>query len=391
MNNKYDTKCEIHNDQDIKLICSICKVLVCTECIVSDHNGHKFEKMKEDNTKPIFEEFKNNHLQNLEKQLDINKAFLEKSNSFFKSLEDKHNQNIGTIKKGFRELINLLQLIEIDKIKQLETLYDENQYINTNISTTIDYSLFNINFILNKYKDTINQLNFEQIIINSDQHIEISKHCYQSQRLIKENQDENKINHLISQYKNVDIINNSERFRDSIKEIFQIIFKPIDSKKDLKRVTVSGREYFIFKNYGFIPNGTTCVAIPPSVDTIQIESIPTSVKNLILLDGFDVQLTEGMLPQSIEFLLVGAIKKPLLKGSIPNGVKTLILLDGFKQEISEIPQSVCQMYICDIPHTKFPFTRTIFKTSKYKHQLLHPHSLICNAQLNLDIKIIVKE
>ncbi|EAL60765.1 hypothetical protein DDB_G0293352 [Dictyostelium discoideum AX4] len=46
-------------------------------------------------------------------------------------------------------------------------------------------------------------------------------------------------------------------------------------------------------------NGTTHVAIAPSTKTIKTGSIPTSVQALLLLDGFNVELTEGMLPQSI--------------------------------------------------------------------------------------------
>ncbi|KAM9953459.1 hypothetical protein ACTFIR_008530 [Dictyostelium discoideum] len=274
--NKYDNKCAIHKEYDIKLICSTCKIVVCIECIVSGHTGHKFDHIDVENSKEIFEEFKNNHIQNLDKQIDINN--------------------------------------------------DNNNY----------------------------------------QHIEILKHCHQSKILIKDNQNENKINDLINQYKNVNIVNNSEQVRNSIKEIFEISNSvSITNENDPKRVTLRGYEYFIYKNDSIVPNGTKFVAISPSTKTIKIGSIPTSVQSLLLLDGFNVQLIEGMLPQSIKSLLVGAIKKPLLKGSIPNRVKYLYLLDGFNQEITEIPPSAC-LFLFDTPLTNFPFPNIIFRTPKYK-------------------------
>ncbi|KAM9953457.1 hypothetical protein ACTFIR_008528 [Dictyostelium discoideum] len=375
--NKYDNKCALHKDFDIRLVCSTCKVVVCDGCIVSDHNGHKFDFINAENSKEIFEEFKNNHIQNLDKQIGVNNELLNKSNNLFKSLEDKHTENVNTITEEFKELSKLLQIIEIDKIKQLVTLYDENKDINTIISTTIHNNLNNINLITNKYKNTINHINIDQIINNNNnnnnyQHIEILKHCYQSQLLIKDNQNENKINELINQYKNVNIVNNSEQVKESIKEIFEISNSlSITNEKDPKRVTVVGHEYFIYKDDSIIPNGTAFVAIAPSVKTIKIGSIPTSVKALVLLDGFNVQLTEGMLPQSIIHLLVGAIKKPLLKGSIPNGVNYLFLLDGFNQEITEIPQSVISFYLFDTLFKNVPLSKIIFRSPKYKQQLTH--------------------
>ncbi|KAM9963580.1 hypothetical protein ACTFIW_006813 [Dictyostelium discoideum] len=377
--NKYDNKCAIHKEHKIKLICATCKVVVCVKCILSDHNGHRFDSIDVENSKAIFEEFKNNHLENLDKQIGINNELLNESNNLFKSLEDKHTENVNTITEVFKELSKLLPIIEIDKIKQLVTLYDENKDINTNISTTIHDNLNNINLITNKYKNTINHINIDQIINNNnDQHIEILKHCSQSQLLIKDNQNENKINELMNQYKNVNIVNNSEHVKESIKEIFEISNSlSITNVKDPKRVTsgvFGGAEYFIYKDDSIIPNGTTHVAIAPSVKTIKVGSIPTSVQSLILLDGFNVQLTEGMLPQSIISLLVGAIKKPLLKGSIPSSVIGLFLLDGFNQEITEIPQSVKELLLFDTPLANFPYPKIlIHRSTKYKQQLTHPN------------------
>ncbi|EAL67497.1 hypothetical protein DDB_G0279881 [Dictyostelium discoideum AX4] len=108
--NKYDNKCAIHKEHDIKMICATCKVVVCVECILLDHNGHKFDRIGVENSKEIFE-------------------LLNESINLFKPLEDKHTENVNTITEVFKELSKLLQIIEIDKIKQLVTLYDENKDI----------------------------------------------------------------------------------------------------------------------------------------------------------------------------------------------------------------------------------------------------------------------
>ncbi|KAM9988867.1 hypothetical protein ACTFIY_004897 [Dictyostelium cf. discoideum] len=98
----------------------------------------------------------------------------------------------------------------------------------------------------------------------------------------------------------------------------------ISNVKDPIRYTARGVKYFIYSNDSIVPVGTTHVAIAPS-------SIPTSVEYLALLNGFDVQLTEGMLPKTIEFLFIGAIKKPILKGSIPDGIR---YFPKYKQQLT---------------------------------------------------------
>ncbi|KAM9946411.1 hypothetical protein ACTFIT_004718 [Dictyostelium discoideum] len=103
-----------------------------------------------------------------------------------KSTKDKHTENVNSFTEEFKELIKLLPIIEIDKIKQLVKLYDEHKDINTNISTIIHDNLNNIDLISNKYKHTINQIDIDQIINNnSDQHNEILN-IEQVKDLIKE-------------------------------------------------------------------------------------------------------------------------------------------------------------------------------------------------------------
>ncbi|KAM9973918.1 hypothetical protein ACTFIW_007580 [Dictyostelium discoideum] len=380
---KYDNKCETHKEHDIKLICSTCKVVVCVECIVSEHTGHKLDKIDAENCKAFFEEFKNNHFNNLEKQVDVNKYLLIQSYNLYKSLEDKHTENVNTITEEFKELSNQLSAIESEKIKQLATINDENKHIKENVSNTIKDNLKNINLIRNKYKNTINQINIDQIInansyTNSYQHIEILKHCCQSQVLT----NENVLKDLMNQYKNVTIVNNSEKVKSSAKEIFEISDSlsvsnvafsdslSISNVKDPIRYTAGGVKYYIYTDDCVVPKGSTHVAIAPSVKTIKVGSIPTSVEYLALLDGFNVQLTEGMIPKTVEYLFIGAIKKPILKGSIPDGVRYVYLLDGFNQTISELPESIKQLLLFDTPLTNFgTYTGPIFKSPKYKHHL----------------------
>ncbi|KAM9989914.1 hypothetical protein ACTFIY_005967 [Dictyostelium cf. discoideum] len=106
--------------------------------------------------------------------------------------------------------------------------------------------------------------------------------------------------------------------------------------------------YFIYKEGSQVPYGTPNLALGPSIKNLNVGSIPATVTSVILLNGFNFQLYNGILPSSVQVLYVGDIKKPISNGSIPTSVSTLFLLYGFNQKISEIPPNVTNMYFGDI-------------------------------------------
>ncbi|KAM9953456.1 hypothetical protein ACTFIR_008527 [Dictyostelium discoideum] len=390
MAGKFDNKCTLHNDYDYRFICSDCRVPVCDFCIVSKnhHRSHSIDFITSENCNQIFQEFKNNNFQFLIKCLDGDKELLNKSNEIFNELEEEHIQNVNTISNEFKQLHTILDSVEKDTIKHLVTHYDENKETHSKISKKLENNSKNAHLITNKYKETINNFNIQQIFNNDQnikgnnhQHLELLKHCHQSQMLVKEKNTENKNNDLLNEFNKVTIENSMDIVKNSIKDTFKIKLSSA-TYKDPKRVKLGGGEYFIYKDGCVIPNGTLYLALGPSIKNLTIGSIPATVQRIALLNGFNLQLTEGLLPNSVQWLHIGAIRKPLIKKSIPQSVSFLFLLDGFNQEISEIPPSVTQIYLGDtsfkIPQTLIKSVR-VYKTPSCKQDLNGFNEVLWNS------------
>ena len=41
------TNCEIHNDEVLKFFCETCNKLVCRDCLILQHNGHKYGRVEQ--------------------------------------------------------------------------------------------------------------------------------------------------------------------------------------------------------------------------------------------------------------------------------------------------------------------------------------------------------
>ncbi|KAN0032240.1 hypothetical protein ACTFIV_006121 [Dictyostelium citrinum] len=386
---KYDNKCIFHQEQDYRFICSDCQVPVCDICIVSSehHRSHIFDLINQANTASLFQEFKSKHFQNLNNCLEGIKESINDSNEIFKGLNEEYNKNVNTVTEEFRQIHSLLETIEKETIDRLVSLHDENKETNQKITITANDYIKNIDQLISKYKYSINDYNIDDIFSNNNnnnqnnsingnsnrQHIELLKHSHQTQILLNEQDNDNTINKLISEYNKISLANSIDHVKNAIKDSFQIQSNGIYSEesKDPKRVKVGIDEFFIYKNGCVIPNGVVNLALGPSIKKLTVGSIPPTIKRLILLDGFKVQLSEGLLPNTIKSLLVGAIKKPLLKGSIPTGIAYLFLLDGFDQEIVEIPRNVSEIFLYNtsfiVPIT---YKGNLYKKPTYKQYTL---------------------
>ncbi|KAK5582422.1 hypothetical protein RB653_004007 [Dictyostelium firmibasis] len=379
---KYDNKCIFHDEHDYRFICSDCLVPVCDICIVSSdhHRSHVFDLINKTNTTTLFLDFKNKHFQNLEDCSESIKDSINDSNEIYKGLDEENSQNINIVTEEFKQLHSLLDSIEMEIVDRLKSHHEENKETNQKITITANDNIKKIDNLLNKYKDSINEYDIEEIVNNCTsnnfingnsncQHIELLKHSHQTQLLLKEQNNDNIINRLISEYNKITLADSIDHVKNSIKNTFQIQQTSVysDDIKDPKRVKVGIDEFFIYKNGCTIPNGVVNLALGPSIKKLAVGSIPPTIKRLILLDGFKVQLTEGILPTSIKSLLVGVIQKPLIKGSIPTGVAYLFLLDGFDQEIVEIPRNVSEIFLYNtsfiVPMT---YKGNLYKKPTYK-------------------------
>ena len=117
--NKDKGKCRTHPRHIISLICKTCGIEVCTECIVTTHNGHKFENLEarlarsKENLKRYLQdlqshEFELKHaIENVDKSLaefakdekSITRFFSEKKEAQIKKIESEHRNIMEVITK----------------------------------------------------------------------------------------------------------------------------------------------------------------------------------------------------------------------------------------------------------------------------------------------------
>lgn len=198
-NVSYDTKCNIHLDQEIELICTDCKVPICKFCIISSgkHVRHTFDLIKMENSKELFIEFKSKHIKNLQQCLDADKEIQKKSNEIFSKIDSQHASDLESIKKGFEELRKVISAVETDITRQLITKFDENEDVSTKIKQLIEDNKKSIDSIVNKHKDSIDTYKIEQIVNNNKQlNIELLKYGHKSQLLfnnLKDNENEKQL------------------------------------------------------------------------------------------------------------------------------------------------------------------------------------------------------
>ncbi|KAK5582423.1 hypothetical protein RB653_004008 [Dictyostelium firmibasis] len=384
--NSYDIKCAEHESK-YRFICITCNLALCDLCIVSvHHRGHETDIINEESAAPIINEFKNEYFETLTECSNKIEELFNESNTIFNKIEEEHIKNINTITKKFKNLYTILQTIEKDSIRKLVTYFDDNKEINTKISKLANNYLISIDRIQNKYKD----FNYdEQLNTNNknykNEKLEILKHCHQTKLFLKEISCESQIKKFIGEYDNVILETFFKKFKSSAKEIIKINFE----SEDPTSVLIEGINYPIYKEGENIEFGTN-LALGPSVKNLIYGFIPPTVNSVILLDGFKVGLTEGMLPNSVEVLYVGAIKKPLF---IPPSVSVLFLTEGFNQRIDEIPPSIKSIYIYTPHPITFPpdeyisYNYSIYVADTYQNNYNFNDVRIQSSDFDLDIEL----
>ncbi|KAN0028393.1 hypothetical protein ACTFIV_010237 [Dictyostelium citrinum] len=81
------------------------------------------------------------------------------------------------------------------------------------------------------------------------------------------------------------------------------------------------------------------------------ESIPNTCTDLILRDGFNLELTKDIIPNSVIRLTIFNVLKPLTIESIPKSVKVLYLNNGFNQIIDKkgiLPDTINELLLYEI-------------------------------------------
>ena len=95
-------KCQLHKGSEIKFVCSTCNILVCMECTVIKHQGHKFEELVKHATQQkqkIAEE--NKLLVQAETKLQDS---IKEAKAMMERIEEKRKEVDGRIKEEFQQL-----------------------------------------------------------------------------------------------------------------------------------------------------------------------------------------------------------------------------------------------------------------------------------------------
>ncbi|KAM9971609.1 hypothetical protein ACTFIW_011591 [Dictyostelium discoideum] len=90
---------------------------------------------------------------------------------------------------------------------------------------------------------------------------------------------------------------------------------------------------------GFIPDTINELFILDIKQPLSIGSIGESILWLEFGDGYNHPITKGIIPNSVECLYLRNIKKELSNDSIPNSIEKLYLYDGFNQNLSFLTSS----------------------------------------------------
>ncbi|KAM9955670.1 hypothetical protein ACTFIW_002310 [Dictyostelium discoideum] len=396
-----DSKCNIHQNEIISF-CENCNNMpLCLKCMCNDegennetinHKGHSFLSICYKKIESIFNDFKNKHLNTLSSLMDLDDFLMQQLDDCMDLLTERHDLTIKKINNQFRQLHNLLSIVELDLIKQCNSFLESNRIKCLKNKSELENDKIIINNLLKKYNNNKNNNNSNNNNNNNDKknnnnnnndnsdnnnsdnycNEENNKNDKENLNLISILKDNQISNEIISRrkYSNFNLFNdfdisfNKESidlFNSSIKSITTIDIKPFEDRKNLKHLMINKQlklNDIIFKidnNETIIQNDYSKLSIGNNCN-LELIKIPNNIKKLIICDGYKYEIGEGVIPKSIEKLYIGDIDKPLTNFSIPDNVKFLNIKCGYKFSLDQgiIPNSIHSLYIGEI---KEPLSR----------------------------------
>ncbi|KAN0019065.1 hypothetical protein ACTFIU_002267 [Dictyostelium citrinum] len=373
-NNDNNNKCYLHPKYEITFLCSDCELIpCCIYCLTSDkhHRGHKANLLDETNIISLIENFKNNIHPTISETIKNDKNLLVLSNNKFNQIKNEYDSNMDLIENEFKNIHNIINLIEDDLKNQLLSTLNDNSILYSSITKSInnyDQSLSHIvnSISINNLKEikkisNENENENENENINNEINNIIKK--YQQSILILKDKNINQINH---NYKNnIITINNNEinNVKDLIKSFFslknknEIVSNKIDeedNKNNIKKnkesvedknniqfdkdnyryVTYNGLKFYVYSEsypFPFDNDMISNIAFGNDCGNLSKFKFGPNVNSIILLNGFNQFISPGTLPDTITTIHCFQLNKPLIEGSIPKSVKFLTFNDGFDQ------------------------------------------------------------
>ncbi|EAL71493.1 hypothetical protein DDB_G0271938 [Dictyostelium discoideum AX4] len=381
---KNNNKCFQHENKDIIAICSQCmNTPVCLECATNKlfHQGHILETINKDTITPIINEFKDIIKPQLIQYSNKSQEFLNNLDIKFKELSSTHKTNITLINKEFKQLHLILQIIENDLIKQLETNFDENLQTNTIIKSFIENNLK----IILKTCEIIDNKNNNN---NDDEYqlIQIIKTYYHFKKQLNNNNHINNINNNscigeinFSKFNNK-IVSIKKESSEIIKECLnsiitlipndnynckeneELLVKDINTSQLIRPIQPSYKPHFTqtkpfieklninninnnnnnnFKYFNYLPNQNIIINNENEKFNMKQSQfgIYNEKKSMVYQDGVNI-------PNDIEFITIGEGQH--LPDKIPINCKWILLPDGFNESLQSLPSTVENLCIYNL-------------------------------------------
>ncbi|EAL62165.1 hypothetical protein DDB_G0290609 [Dictyostelium discoideum AX4] len=133
-NNNNNKKCTLHRNKILELLC--------LDLFFQDgqHHGHKTNCMDSKATSDILKMvnlFKNDIIPKLKEIVENNKQIINESDNIYNEIKQQYEINKNLVIDEFNKFHKILQIIQLDILKQLETTFDENTLVNTIINSSI--------------------------------------------------------------------------------------------------------------------------------------------------------------------------------------------------------------------------------------------------------------
>ena len=146
-------KCSEHNEEELKLYCETCSQLICLQCTIRNHNGHKYDLVSE-----VFEKHKNeieSSLKPVEQHLTSVKRAVTELDACCGEINDqqaaieadihlkvKRLYNILDARKT--KLINDLHQMTQRKLKDIAVQRDKMEIMQAKLSSCLEFTMENL-------------------------------------------------------------------------------------------------------------------------------------------------------------------------------------------------------------------------------------------------------
>ncbi|KAM9994980.1 hypothetical protein ACTFIY_001167 [Dictyostelium cf. discoideum] len=203
-NNNINNKCVYHTNNDITFLCSDCNLIPCCNSCISQnnfHRGHKIDLIDDSTICSLINNFKEEIYPNILKLLKNDEITNNESIEKFEKIKIEYQHNIETISNHFKNIHQIISLIENEIKNNLSITFNNNVDLNSNISNLINDNNDSLQSIIynNKTIERINNFNVD--FDDENQTLELIKHYQQSLKLLNYNCNNN-INKQLIEYKN---------------------------------------------------------------------------------------------------------------------------------------------------------------------------------------------